>query len=45
MEELERTVELRRNGQPEAALAVVLTDHGKDVMDRIRTLNDEMQNG
>jgi CheY-like chemotaxis protein len=44
MEELERTVELRRNGQPEAALAVVLTDHGKDVMDRIRTLNDEMQN-
>ena len=44
MQELSRTVELRRAGQQEAALAVVLSDHGKYLMDRIRVIGDEMQN-
>ncbi len=44
LRELSRTVDLRRAGQTDAALAVVLTDRGKLLMDRIRTLGDEMQN-
>jgi CheY-like chemotaxis protein len=44
LKELSRTVELRRAGQSEAALAIVQSDHGKTLMDRIRALGDEMQN-
>jgi signal transduction histidine kinase/DNA-binding response OmpR family regulator/CHASE3 domain sensor protein len=44
MQELEETIRLKRAGQGEAALAIVLTDRGKNVMDRIRTISDEMQN-
>jgi CheY-like chemotaxis protein/CHASE3 domain sensor protein len=36
MGELGETVDLKRAGQADAALAVVLTDRGKDYMDRIR---------
>jgi signal transduction histidine kinase/DNA-binding response OmpR family regulator/CHASE3 domain sensor protein len=42
MEELGQTVELKRAGQSEAALTIVLTDRGKNTMDRIRTVIDEM---
>ena len=44
LQELSKTVELRRAGQSEAALAVVQSDHGKTLMDRIRSLGEEMQN-
>ena len=44
LQELTKTVELRRAGQAEAALAIVQSDHGKTLMDRIRGLGDEMQN-
>jgi CheY-like chemotaxis protein/CHASE3 domain sensor protein len=44
MEELSQTVELRRTEQPDAAMQIVLSDRGKNVMDRIRALSDEMQN-
>ncbi len=43
IEELSRTVELRRAGSVEAALTVVRTDRGKSAMDRIRTVVAEMQ--
>ncbi len=36
LDELGETVELRRSGKAEAALAVVRSDRGKDLMDRIR---------
>lgn len=42
LEELQETIDLRRNAGFEAALAVVLTDRGKIVMDQIRTLIGEM---
>ena len=35
--EIKHTVELKRAGKADDALAVVLTDQGKDVMDQIRT--------
>jgi len=44
MEELAKTVAMRNAGQSDQALAEVLTDRGKRLMDRIRTLADEMQN-
>jgi CheY-like chemotaxis protein len=44
MDELAKTVELKRAGQAEAALAIMLSDHGKSVMDRIRVVGDELQN-
>jgi CheY-like chemotaxis protein/CHASE3 domain sensor protein len=44
MQELTQTVELRRAGQADAAMTFVLTDLGKNVMDHVRLLNDEMQN-
>ena len=44
LQELSKTVELQRAGQSEAALAIVLSGHGKILMDRIRVLGDEMQN-
>ncbi len=42
LNELTQTVELRRSGQTDAALALVLTDRGKNSMDRIRAIADEM---
>src|SRR5579859_1603379 len=44
MQELEETVDLKRAGKADAALATVLTDRGKSAMDRIRQASDEMQN-
>ena len=38
MAELGQTVELKRAGKSDEALAIVLTDSGKDIMDRIRSL-------
>ncbi len=43
MEELAQTVALRRKDQQEAALAIVLTDRGKNAMDLIRDAVAEMQ--
>jgi CheY-like chemotaxis protein len=42
MDELSQTVELRRAGQAEAAMNLVLSDRGKNTMDRIRAVTDEM---
>lgn len=36
LDELRTTIEARRNQGPDAALAIVRTDRGKAVMDRIR---------
>jgi signal transduction histidine kinase/DNA-binding response OmpR family regulator/CHASE3 domain sensor protein len=36
------TIELRRAGQTDAAVAIVLTDRGKNLMDRIRQIAAEM---
>jgi CheY-like chemotaxis protein/CHASE3 domain sensor protein len=44
MQELTQTVELRRAGQEDAALAIVYSDRGKDLMDRIRIATNEMEN-
>ncbi len=43
LSELEETVVLRRAGKTDAAMAVVLTDRGKAVMDRVRSTVAEMQ--
>jgi PAS domain S-box-containing protein len=43
LEELKQTIELRRTQGPEAALAIVLSDQGKLLMDRIRGLCAEIQ--
>jgi CheY-like chemotaxis protein/CHASE3 domain sensor protein len=40
--ELNQTVELRRAGQADAAMNLVLTDRGKNTMDQIRAVTDEM---
>ena len=42
MGELRQTVSLRRNGQASAALAIVHTDRGKILMDRVRALIGDM---
>ena len=42
-DELQETIDLRRNAGFDAALAVVLTDKGKAVMDNIRKVIGEMQ--
>jgi signal transduction histidine kinase/DNA-binding response OmpR family regulator/CHASE3 domain sensor protein len=42
IDELTETVELRRAGQTDAALNLVLSDRGKNTMDRIRGVTDEM---
>ena len=42
MEELGETVELKRAGHSDEALALVLTDRGKNNMDRIRSVVGEM---
>jgi CheY-like chemotaxis protein/signal transduction histidine kinase len=44
MQELGETVQLHQSGQPDAALALVLTDRGKNTMDRIRGTAEEMSN-
>jgi CheY-like chemotaxis protein/CHASE3 domain sensor protein len=44
MQELDETVELKRAGKADAALAIVLSDRGKGAMDRLRLMVDEMQN-
>jgi CheY-like chemotaxis protein len=44
MQELTETVDLRHAGQTDAAMEIVLSDRGKDTMDRIRTVSEEMQN-
>ena len=43
MDELESTVVQRRAGRPDAALAILRTDRGKNYMDRIRSLVGEME--
>jgi CheY-like chemotaxis protein len=43
MQELTQTVDLRRAGQGDAAMELVLSDRGKDTMDRIRALSEEIQ--
>ncbi|HTV94638.1 MAG TPA: response regulator [Steroidobacteraceae bacterium] len=42
MQEVSETVELRRAGNGDAAMALVLTGRGKNSMDRIRALGEEM---
>jgi CheY-like chemotaxis protein/signal transduction histidine kinase len=42
MDELGETVELKRAGQTEDAMKLVLTDRGKNTMDRVRAITDEM---
>jgi len=42
-DELERTIELERNGATADALAVVLTDAGRFAMDEIRAVTERMQ--
>jgi CheY-like chemotaxis protein/CHASE3 domain sensor protein len=43
MQELAETIDLKRAGKTDAALAIVLTDRGKSAMDRIRLMVGEMQ--
>jgi PAS domain S-box-containing protein len=43
LDELRQTIELRRSSGLEAALHVVLSDHGKKIMDDIRELIAQMQ--
>jgi len=42
IDELSQTVELKRAGQTEDAMRIVLSDRGKNTMDRIRAITDEM---
>jgi CheY-like chemotaxis protein len=42
MDELSQTVDLRRAGQAEAAMNLILSDRGKNTMDHIRAVTDEM---
>jgi CheY-like chemotaxis protein/CHASE3 domain sensor protein len=43
MAELAETVSLRQAGQADKAMEIVRTDRGKDYMDRIRSLVDDME--
>jgi signal transduction histidine kinase/DNA-binding response OmpR family regulator/CHASE3 domain sensor protein len=43
LDELLSTINLKRAGKSDAALAIVTTDRGKLLMDRIRTLIDEIE--
>ena len=43
LDELRATIELRRSPHPEAALAAVQSDQGKQTMDRIRRVSGEIQ--
>jgi len=40
--EIRTTIELKQSGQPDAALALVRTDEGIELMNRVRTLVEEM---
>ena len=42
IDELSQTVELKRAGQTEDAMRIVLTDRGKNTMDRVRAITEEM---
>jgi signal transduction histidine kinase/CheY-like chemotaxis protein/CHASE3 domain sensor protein len=42
LEELAETIELKRNGDSEAALALVRSDRGRDMMERVRQLVEAM---
>lgn len=42
LRELQETIDLVRNGDREAAIALVRTDRGKDVMDRLNDLVDSL---
>jgi methyl-accepting chemotaxis protein len=42
--ELRQTIDLRRDKGPDAALAVVMSDKGRSLMDDIRKIVDEMEN-
>jgi CheY-like chemotaxis protein/CHASE3 domain sensor protein len=42
MDELSQTVDLARAGRSEAAMSILRTDRGKNTMDRIRAVTDEM---
>ncbi len=44
LDELDRTVDMRRRGETQAALAVVATDRGKIEMDAVRAQLDVMRN-
>ena len=44
MTELDQTVGLHRAGQADAALAIVLTDRGKNIMDQIRDAASDLSN-
>jgi CheY-like chemotaxis protein/signal transduction histidine kinase/CHASE3 domain sensor protein len=44
MTELDQTVGLRRAGQADAALAIVLSDRGKTIMDQIRDVASDLGN-
>ncbi len=41
--EMQRTVSLRRQGELDAALAVVLSDHGRELMERIREVSTDLE--
>ncbi len=43
MKELQETIELRRLGDVEAAMAMMRTDRGRETMDRVRGLVSEME--
>ncbi|WP_426753421.1 response regulator [Myxococcus sp. Y35] len=42
--EIRKTIDLKQSGQPDAALAMVRTDEGIELMSRIRTLIEQMEN-
>jgi PAS domain S-box-containing protein len=42
MAELARTIELRRQGDAVAALTIIRTNHGNELMERVRTVSAEM---
>jgi len=43
VEELQETIDLRAQDKVDAAIAIVLSDRGKDLMDNIRNVIDEME--
>ncbi len=42
--EMRKSIELKQSGQPDAALALVRTDEGIELMNRIRVLVEQMEN-
>jgi signal transduction histidine kinase len=45
LEELQRTIALKRQGKDSEALAIVSSNQGKELMDRVRTIIGQLQNG